>query len=335
MEIDTAAPAPVTAEAMAEPVTVETSEPSEAENLSAIYDRMTSEEPIEADEPVADVVPDVVAEPVPEAPSDLPLAIKGKWADMPPDVRDAVAESHRGMSQKLAEQGRLIQGIAPVRDALTSAARDVPALMNMRPEQVAVEIMELAKVSKQFETQPVETLIGLMRQHGVEDKVRAALGAAPAQQGQAQFNAAMQEIAQLKGQLSRVSDPAYLQGQIAAITTQERVLSDVQTFATGKEHWDAVEPQLPTFITMAQQILPENTSAQDVLSKAYQMALSAFDLKATPQPAVQAPAVADPAKAEAAMKAKSVNITSRPDGRERVTSEQDRLSAAYDRAMRK
>lgn len=332
MEFDAAAPAPATDEAMA-PVAETTSEPSESDNLSAIYDKLTTEEPETTEEPVAEPAP--VVEPVPEAPSDLPLAIKGKWAEMPAEVRDAVAESHRGMSQKLAEQGRLIQGIAPVRDALSAAAKDIPALMNMRPDQVAVEIMELAKISQQFEMQPVETLIGLMRQHGVEDRVRAALGAAPAQQGQAEFTGAMQEIARLKQQLSRVADPAYLQEQIAASMTQERVLTDVQTFATGKEHWATLESHLPTFIPLARQTLNEGASAQDVLSQAYDMAVSAFGLKKTPQPAVEATAVANPEKAEAAKLAKSVNITSRPDGRQREMSDDERLAAAYDRAARK
>jgi hypothetical protein len=335
MDFETAAaPAPETEE-------IATEATDASEDLSAAYDRITAGKPVEEEAQEADQEaepePETVAEIVDPAPTDLPLAVKDAWKDIPASARDAVAKSHRDMSQKLAEQGRLVQGISPIRDAMVEAAKLAPHLTAMTSAQVAGEVVKLVGIGQELAAKPVETLARLAKIHGIEGDLAQFLGGqavSPAAQSEV---ALRNEITTLKQQLQRVTDPEYFREQVFAVNSQERVLGDVQSFAGSAEHWADVEPHLPKIIPMVKEQLGPDASAQDVLAKAYNIALSIYlpDAKATPQAAEEAPLVADPKKADAAIRAKSVNVTGRPSGATRELSERERMSATYDRLMRK
>lgn len=320
------------------------SEPSATEaepDYGAVYDKLTAEAPIEA-EPApaeAEVAPEQVeTAPAPEAaveaPTDVPTALRKHWATLPEDARDAVLTSQREMSRKLSDMGRQVQGISPIKDVLVNASRDLPALMNMRPDQVAQEVVVLAKAVADFRTKPLETFMSLAKEHNMIDALRQALGG----QGQAaQDTAAMQtELRHMKDQLARAANPDFIREQVSAITMQERALSEVTEYAAGKEHWAEVEEDLPAFISAAQRARPD-ASHKDVLDLAYDLALQAKrpDLKAPAKTAVEAVPQPDPERAKAAIEAKSVNITGRTAGKPRELTEEEAYDAAWNRAQRK
>lgn len=338
MDFDTAAaPAPEPEE-----LATDVSEDSGSDDLSAAYDRITGGKPLEDEaeapevkaEPETEVATEAVIEP---APTDLPLAVKNAWAALPPDAREAVAKSHREMSQRLADQGRLVQGISPIRDAMVEAAKLAPHLTGMTSAQVAGEVVKLVSIGQELSAKPVETLARLAKLHGIEGDLAQFLGGLPVSQGGQTEVALRNEIATLKQQVARYGDPEYFREQVTAINSQERVLTDVQSFAKSAEHWADVEPHLPKVIPLVKEQLGESASAQDVLSRAYDLALSIYlpDAKATPQTAPEAPPAADPKKAEAAIRAKSINVTGKPSGATRELSDRERMSATYDRLMRK
>lgn len=324
---DTTAPALVADEAMPDA------------DLSAAFDRITAEDPIEdAEQPAteAEAAPEPAQEPEQEqepAPTDLPAGVKTAWASLTPEAREAVTNSHREMSRKLAEQTRFVNGLGPIRDVLAQAAREMPNLANMRPEQVAAEVMSLAKVSRDFAEKPVETLLGLAKKHGMENALRQALGDAP--QDASQAIALQNEISALKQQLQRVSDPEYVRSQVSAVSAERQIIDEVTAFAQGAEHWAEVENHIPSFVPIMREKLGQNASAKDVLAAAYDAALTIYlpDVKAQAQAAATA-AQPDP-KTEAALKAKSVNVRATASGATRVMTEDEVLSAAFDRAHRK
>jgi hypothetical protein len=262
------------------------------------------------------------------------VALRKHWGALPEDAREAVLSSQREMSRKLSDMGRQVQGISPIRDVLVSAAKDIPALMNMRPEEVAQEVLSLAKISGDFRTKPLETFIGLAQKHGMVDALRQALGGNPQA---AQDTASLQnEIRTLKQQLSRAADPEFIREQVSAVTQQERVLSDVQAFAAQQEHWAEVEAFMPKVIPLLREAMPD-ASGKDVLARAYDLALQTYrpDLKAKAQAAVEAAIQPDPERIQAALKAKSVNVTGRTSGKAREMSEDEAYAAVYERASRK
>lgn len=332
-----------TAQALvAEPVSTEqvaeTSTTADEPDYGAAYDKITAESPIEAEEAPAEAVEaPAEAQPAPEtveAPTDVPVALRKHWGALPEDARDAVLSSQREMSRKLSDMGRQVQGISPIRDVLVEAAKSNPAIMNMRPDELARDVMELAQFSAAFKSKPLETFITLANKHGMTDALRQALGGQPQE---AQGTAALQtKITALEQQLARAADPDFIREQVSAVTMQERVISDVQGFAAQQEHWGEVEAFMPKVIPLVRDAMPD-ASAKDVLARAYDLALQTYrpELKAKAPAAVQAATAPDPERTQAAIQAKSINVTGRTTGKPREMTEEEIYSAAYDRASRK
>jgi len=337
MTEETAATAPV------EGIT-DSSDDMDAE-YSAAFARATGGEPVE-DEPEAAVTeeaPVEAAEEAPEAtkepvvasppPSELPSGVKGVWGDIPAQAREAIIESQREMGNKLADQGRFIQALNPIKDVLTRAAQEIPNLMNMRPEQVASEIMVLAKISKELEEKPVETLMGIVQKRGLGAQMAAALGGQVAPDTK-YVTDLQNEVRTLQRKLEQVSDPNYLRTQVSQYTAETQAESLVTEFAATVEHWGEMEPHIPTYIPIVRSELGPNASAKDVLKAAYELAVQRRmpETKAKEPPVDEAKVVPDPKKTEAAIKAKSVNVSSTTTGKQREMTEDEILSAAYRRA---
>jgi hypothetical protein len=329
MEID------ATAQALAGedlPVDAPINEQSEDDALAAAFDRLTAEDEPDGE---AEIEAETAEEPAPEPPSDLPAGLKAHWAKIPDEAREAVTASHRELSRKLSEAGRMTQGLSPIKDVLVEASRQMPHLMNMKPEQVAAEVMSLAKVSQDFTQRPVETMLGLIKQHGLERAMQQALSGQAVTQDARQSSALQNEIAQLKRQLSQVTNPDYLREQVSAVTMMENATAEVTRFAQGADHWEEVEPHLPKIIPIFRDKM-HGASNADILKASYEMALDIYlpEAKAKAKAAVQA-AQPDPVKAEAVKRAKSVNVQGQISGKARELSEDEMLAAVYERAQRK
>jgi hypothetical protein len=333
-----------TAQALApEAVVSEPAVTTEAEpDYGAAYDRLTAEEPVdapaeaesapvEAAEATAEV--ETPAE-VAEAPTDLPRGVKNHWKDLPEEAREAVLTAHREMARHNGEMGKLVKGLEPIREVLVSAVKDLPALANMKPEQVAQEVVVLSRAIADFRTKPLETFLNLAKEHNMTDALRQALGG---QQQGAETTAALHtQIRQLQEQVSRAANPDFIREQVAAVTTQERVMSDVTSFAAERPHWGEVEAYMPDVIRMLQKATPD-APPKDLLAKAYDTALTIYrpDLKAPAKAAVEAAAQPDPERAKAAIQAKSVNVPGQTAGKQRQLTEEEAYDAAWERANRR
>jgi hypothetical protein len=320
-----------------DPVATETTTEAEPD-YGAVYDKLTAEEPVEAEsEPVeaaeATAEVETPAEPV-EAPTDVPVGLRKHWSAIPEEARDAVLTSQREMSRKLSDMGRQVQGIGPIRDVLVSAVRDIPALGTMKPEQVAQEVIVLSKAIADFRTKPLETFLSLAKEHNMTDALRQALGG---QARGAQETAALQtELRALRDQVARAANPEFLREQVAAVAMQERTMADVTSFASAKEHWGEVEAYMPGVIRMLQEANPESPP-KDILEKAYDTALQIYrpDLKAPVKAAVEAAEQPDPERAKAAIQAKSVNVPGQTAGKPRELTEDERYDAIWEKAQRR
>ena len=311
---------------------------------SAAFAKATGGEPVEEDvtetegEAVeaAEEAPEAAKEPVVASPppTELPNGVKSVWGDIPQAARDAIIESQRELSDKLANQGRFVQALNPIKDVLTRAAQEIPNLMNMRPEQVASEIMVLAKISKELEEKPVETLMGIVQKRGLGAQMAAALGGQSAPDTK-YVTDLQNEVRTLQRKLEQVSDPNYLRTQVSQYTAETQAESLVTEFAATVEHWGEMEPQIPTYIPIVRSELGPNASAKDVLKAAYELAVQRRmpETKAKTPPVDEAKVVNDPKKTEAAIKAKSVNVSSTTVGKQREMTEDEILSSAYRRAV--
>lgn len=319
--------------------TVETLAP--ADDLGAVYDRMmadpveapveeTTEEVSQETEAVeAEAVEEAKAEApviVPEAPGNLPKAVRDHWAALSDDAREAIARSQGEMVAKLSEQGRLITGIAPIRDVLVQAAKEMPHLAQMAPAQVAEQVMELARIGQRLQAEPAKVIAELAQRYGVTMGENAA-----PQQGTEALQA---KIAQLESHIERISNPEYFRAEAQKALQETTALDVVTQFAASADRWNELEDKVPMFIPAAQAKLGPNASPRDVLQSAYQAAKDYFlpETKAVEAGAKAAP-VTPPEKAAEVLKAKSINVAGEA-SRGRVLSGREELGSVYDRAMR-
>lgn len=310
---------------------------TEADALGAIYDKLTAESPIEETEqtpaPEPEPKQEVAAlEAVDEPPTDIPAALRQHWGAIPKEARDAAVSWQREAGRKLAEQGRLVNGVKPVVDVLNRAVREIPSMAKMKPEDVARDVFEGAKMVAAIRANPVPNIINLAQQHGALDALKAHFAGQPAGPQAKENMALVQEVRALKQQLAQVADPNRTTQAVSQILAQRETQNFVTSFASEKqENWAMVEPFIPNMIPLAKQRLGANASAQDVLAEAYEMAVHAHpDLRAKMMTAAQAPVASDPQRLAAQRAAKSVNVTSQP-GKPAPVSEKAAMAAVWDK----
>lgn len=251
-----------------------------------------------------------------DLPTDLPVELKEHWGSLPEQTRDAIAKSHRELSQKLGAQGREVQGLAPIKDVLTEAVQTMPFLADMQPAEAARQIMETARIAQKFNSDPVNATLQVIQRYGVADAIRNVLGGA---NPQSQFT------------------PQMIEDMIAEnfnyMMTERDVTSMVKQFPDGRAHWEDVVGDIPDYIALVARKNPEASPA-DKLSAAYEMAIRANGLKALDEAASPEDAVTvDPEKAEAAARAKSVNVAGKPTGTARKLTEDELLRKTYRQAQ--
>jgi hypothetical protein len=261
-----------------------------------------------------------------EAPTDLPASIKAKWAEIPEEAREAVLASHRAMAGKLTEQGRVTQAAKPVYDVLVQAAREIPSMQDMTPAQIAADVFQMARVQGMLNTDPVGTLLQIAQEHGALDALAARFGG---QAPQADTGLA-KHIQALQAQIAQLADPSLVDRRVEQTLAQREITRTVEEYASAKEHWADVEPILPQFIAIATQGQGDGASAKDILDAAYDMAIHAIPALRAKVTAATAPAT-DPRLTAAQMKAKSVNVVSRPSGNARPQTEREAMAAVWDK----
>lgn len=339
----------------ASPVTQDTP-PTEPEfdldnALSEIYDSAQTEddapqepqpeepeqkaEPEEPEQKAEDEEPE--ASELAEAPTDLPRGVRDHWAKLPEEAREVFAQSYRDLTGKLRSQGREIQqykGVAPVRDMLAKAAETYPHLLDMRPEQIGQEMLQLADISYKFDSDPVGTLLNLAKQHNITENLAQALTGGEVQKGEAQklITEMKNEIGHLKRQLQQMSDPENQMQVYEQFSRQQNVMSTVQEFVSQAEHWDAVEHKMPAAIEFVRDAAGDNISERDILQRAYDLAVSQVVPEAEKmksKAAETAPEVTDPEKTKAQIKAKSVNVRSKPSASSRGMTLDQNLDSVW------
>ena len=327
-------------------------EPTEDEALDAVWERLNAPEAPPEPEKAGDAAsePESREEKEPEAPDEgeekpaapeaaasegpngLPRELREKWSEIPEALRPVVEKSHRDLQLKLTQQGREMQGIAPIRDVLTEAVKDLPALARMTPQEIARDVAQLAKLSNDFHADPVASIVGLIDKHDARGVIMQALGAG---EGEVAGAAAQQEIAALKQEVAQLRDPAWVRSQFGALNAEQEAQRAVTEFSTKAEHWAEVETDVLGFLPGVQAKMGPGASLSDILQKAYDIAVHANGLPvAKAGAAAQAAPQPDPQRTQQAVKAKSINVRSQPTQKNRVLTEDEELDLAWERAQK-
>ena len=329
------------------------------DDMGAVWDRMQGEQDNSPDTttqaPQEAVEPESVEEPAqaenaqekPEegpktdAPTGLPRGLKEHWAQIPEAARDELQRVTKEWNDRLSEQGRLVQGIAPIRDVLVEIAKDVPQYAGMKPHEVAADLRAFrANVIEPLEKQPVETLLKVAKERGVAEQLRAALGG-ETPQGAQETQQLMQVINGLQRKIEQLENPEFWAERVSTITQQGSLQNEVESFASNTNeapHWGEVEEHIPAVIPLMRAKMGQQASPRDVLKAAYNEAVRLFvpdAEKATEAaPVEEAEALPDPEQAEKARKAKSVNVTGKP-SKPRPLTEDELMANVWDKAHKR
>lgn len=351
----------MTVEAAAEALApAETTPEAQNVDLGAVWDQMHKEPDNSDDTPVQEAAqetePDTSEEPAQEEtgeqkeaaavetkndeapPSALPRELKEHWKDIPEAARGEFQKVLKEWNDKLSDQGRQVQGIAPIRDELVSMVKDLPQYADMRPEEVAADMRLFRQnVIEPLQHRPVETILKVAQDRGIVDQLRAALSGEQHDGGQ-QNQQMVQTIQQLQRKIEQLENPDYFSERVSQVTQQSSVQTEVQQFADQAEHWGAVEEHIPLVVPAIRAKLGEGAAPKAVLEAAYNEAVRLFVPESQKAPEIapvdEAEATADPERAEKARKAKSVNVSGGP-SKPRKLSETELLAQTFDKMQKK
>jgi len=241
------------------------------------------------------------------------------------------------MDRKFGEIGKQYGAVKPIADKIMGAASQFPEFKGFTPDQIAEGAVQLAAIQARLESGSedarVSTIMEVAKTYGVLPALAKAFG----QQGDGNqlVTGLQQKIATLESRLSQVGNPDSIR-ETVSMTLKERETETLVTDFAGKaEFWADVEAAMPTFIKAVMD-KGEGKTPQEIIADAYDMAINALpDVRAKVR-ASEAKATAagpDPKRTEAARKAASINVPSTSSGKERVMTEDELLSAAYERKM--
>lgn len=281
------------------------------------------------------------AEPEAEAEGTQVEEAKPAGVTLPPNMTADLADVFEGMApekaskltawadklhRQMSDQGRQIAAFRPF-DEVVRQHNDYFASDGAPQPAQALDL--LMKAQKRLDTDPIAGIRWLAESYGVTDQVfggNALSGDAAALR---------QTIADLRQQITTMASPTSIRSEVDAMLKERAAVDEVSRFAQSKPLFAEVEAVLPNFIPMARAQAGEGAANSAVLDLAYDMAVNALPTTRAKVQAAAKPAaiVPDAKRIEAVKKASSVNVKSAPTGQQRYSSEEEAMSAAYDRLM--
>lgn len=272
-----------------------------------------------------------------DPPTHLPQSTKDVWGKMPKEAQAEIARLTGEWDRKFGDLGQKFRLVKPIADRLTEATQTMPDFAGMSPEQLAQGAIELGVVQQNLSRNPVPTIIEIAKHYKVLPQL-AALFTGDQQQGsQARMSAAIQQqLADLTDRVSKVSNPDTLRETVSMTLAEKDAETTLNEFAAGKEFFAEVEADLPYYIDKVIEKRGKGRPYADVLSDAYDMAIHASPELRVKVQAAEARATEptpDPKRTADARRAASINVKSQSSGKDRQMTEDEAMSAAYDRAM--
>jgi hypothetical protein len=330
--------------------------PSEDDNLGAAFDRIMSNngadrgedgkftspkaaspaspaspESGETGEAAAETTAEVVASPAPANWNGL----DDVWKALPGEHQAKVKAHFDDLHRRMSEQGRQLSAVKPYADHMARAVETIPLFKGMAPDQVSQKALELAGIAVQLRNDPVNTLISVAHTAGALDRLAARLNGHQPQQQDNVIDGLNRKVAELESRLAKAADPSQIDSHISRAFETRAAETLVNQFASdpANSFFAEVRPHMARFWESAVELNPGGSDAEH-LKAAYEMAINAIpSIREKVQAAAKVAAeAASKDRTEAATRAASINVKTASNGKERIPSEEEALSAAYDRA---
>jgi hypothetical protein len=219
----------------------------------------------ETEKPAAEIEKPTPKKPKAEVPGHWPDAVKTKWAELPEDVQEQLAEAGLKDRQTVTKLGQFAKSMEPVA-RLIEEHGDVFKGRGIDPVRGLSELMQAQKA---LDTNPVAALQQIAKAYGV--KLEDAILNDP-QQEPPQMTALRKQLEQQTVQIAQMKQ--YLQQQERTqyegqVRTVEQSVSD---FAQKNPDFDAVKEDVIALIPALRQKMPD-ASHTELLQAAYDAAV--------------------------------------------------------------
>lgn len=223
------------------------SEEATTASLSDAIESATSE--VYAEEPVSqensgeiiseESIPEqpVLEEAEPEKVIDMPLSWsqdhKEKWANIPPDLQEYVAQREMDAHKKISEQGKIVSEAKPVLDYLNEAQEVFDAAGVSSLEGVK----QLVNFQRMWDQNPAQLIQQLSQAAGLTNQ--------PTDPAMAQLQ---EQNRQLQAQLRQSANMQKMEVQRQQEASFRDAERQVQEFAADKPDFDKLEPYMAAFV---------------------------------------------------------------------------------------
>jgi len=202
------------------------------------------------------------AEPAIDAPRSWSAEMQAKFAALPPEVRQYVAERDKEVFRQVSQMGAQIKAVEPVRNVIEQH-RDYLQRIGRTPEDA---VTQLFKASRSLDQNPAATLKWLA------DAYRVDLRQLALNQQQAS-NTPVTTDPRLEARLRRMEAEATQRTQAEQVARQQNVASTIEKYAQDKSHphFNDLEDEILAQIPGIQKLNP-HFSPEQVLDQAYEKA---------------------------------------------------------------
>lgn len=224
----------------------------------------------EAEEPAAtetqDQSPDEGQAEPPKAAIEPPTSwsgeMKAKFAALPPDAQEYIAQRERDAHARITQLGQQAKAFEPLSKVLEQH-QDLFASKGLTPDD---GINRLLTVQRALDADPHATIQRLAQMYGVT----LPTGEPGSENPQVSF--LQDRIAQLEGQIRETREKVVSREQREVETQRQTIVSAVDEFAKSKPDYDILEPYIEEAVRLIRMKEP-NAPVKDVLEQAYEKAV--------------------------------------------------------------
>lgn len=197
-----------------------------------------------------------------EPPTSWSGEMKAKFAALPPDAQEYIAQRERDAHARITQLGQQAKTFEPLSKVLEQH-RDLFEAKGLAPDD---GINRLLTVQRALESDPHATIQRLAQMYGVT----LPTGEPGSESTQVSF--LQQRIAQLEGQIRETREKVVSREQKEVETQRQTIVSAVDEFAKSKADYDILEPYIEEAVRLIRMKEP-NAPVKDVLEQAYEKAV--------------------------------------------------------------
>lgn len=198
-----------------------------------------------------------------DPPTSWTAEMKAKWATLPPEAREYIANRESESHKAITQMGMKAKALEPFAHVAQKHS-DFIQRFGLAPDQAFENLLTAAR---QLQENPAGFIAHIAKTHGV-DLARLIQG----QDGQVAQPDPM--LLEMRRELSELRQWKAQREREATTQRQQSVESEIEAFAKDKPHWAALEDDLLIEVSALRQVNP-SAPVSELLQKAYDRALYA------------------------------------------------------------